>query len=933
MKVFIGNTGGRSYAFGVPANDLKMLPGGGLAFAAGAAGDSGLAKAVGAAFAKSAGAGLIALATEAAEDVLEPAAAYWREFAGEFLVSLCQAPPSQREGEWVDVATPGQADLENWKSKAPPAPGMEYLSVERLVDLWESMNAYAAAEVADHEGALDGWLRKRHPLWRMVGRVTFHLAENKSNQEFPFAFLATYTHRLSKGARLQYLPLGRALKQSIESSDLRRLESLLAPVQRAAELSDLARELLDSRKVFQALAWTPAEAFRFLQAVPRLEAGGVIVKVPDWWSGGRPSKPQVGVTLDSKKKTTVGFAAMLGFDVNVCLDGENLTPEQLQALMDSAGNLVSIKGRWVEIDRERLSQALDHWRRAALAVAEGALSFAQGMRMLAGLTFGETSGIGALDAAMAAEGGGDWSLITAGGRFRELLDLLRDPGSGDGQSVVIPGNELKADLRPYQQAGVDWLWQLSQLGLGGCLADDMGLGKTLQVIALLLKMREARSGPAVSPSLVVVPASLVGNWRAEIERFAPSLRARYAHASQMPRDELGALADEIGKGGIDVVITTYGMLGRIDGLAETEWRMVVLDEAQAIKNPRTAQSKKVREVAGGSPSRFALTGTPIENSVGDLWALFDFLNPGLLGTATRFREVSASLAAGTGGDSEGYAKLRTLVSPYILRRLKTDRSVISDLPDKTEVRALCSLTKGQATLYQKTVLQLAEDLKEAEGIERNGLVLTYLMRLKQICNHPALWTGSGNFDARDSGKLRRLREICQEVASRGEKVLVFSQFREMCGPLSEFLEGDDIFGRAGLLLHGGTAVKRRQKLVEQFQRDNGPPFFVISLKAGGTGLNLTAASHVIHFDRWWNPAVENQATDRAFRIGQKNNVLVHKFVCSGTIEERIDRVISEKQELANEILGTSDGAGKMLTAMSNDELLEFVAMDLEAAVF
>lgn len=902
-------------------------------FGDGAEKRSGRSKVVSLVLSKSVGAGLIALATEAAEEVLAPAASYWREFAGEFLIRLCQAPPSQREGEWVDVAVLDRADLEMWKGKAPPAAGMEYLSVDRLADFWVSMNAYAAAEVAEHAGAVDEWLKKRHPLWRMVGRVTFHLAENKSNEEFPFAFLATYTHRLSKGARLQYLPLGRALKQSIESNDLRRLESLLAPVQRAAELSDLAREMLDSRKVFQALAWTPADAFRFLQAVPRLEAGGVIVKVPDWWSGGRPSKPQVGVTLDSKKKTTVGFAAMLGFDVNVCLDGENLTPEQLQALMESAGNLVSIKGRWVEIDRERLGQALDHWRRAAVAVAEGGLSFAQGMRMLAGFTFGEASGISELDAAMSAEGGGDWSLITAGGKFRELLHQLRDPGAGDGKAVVKLGKELKADLRPYQQAGVDWLWQLSQLGLGGCLADDMGLGKTLQVIALLLKLRRTRDEESVTPSLVVVPASLVGNWRAELERFAPSLQARYAHASQMPRDELATLADQISKRSIDVVITTYGMLGRIDGLADIDWRMVVLDEAQAIKNPRTTQSKKVREVASGSPTRFALTGTPIENSVGDLWALFDFLNPGLLGTATRFREVSACLAEGSGGDSAGYAKLRTLVSPYILRRLKTDRSVISDLPDKTEVRALCSLTKGQATLYQKTVLQLAEDLKEAEGIERNGLVLTYLMRLKQICNHPALWTGSGNFDAKDSGKLRRLREICQEVASRGEKVLVFSQFREMCGPLTEFLEADDIFGRAGLLLHGGTAVQRRQKLVEQFQGDNGPPFFVISLKAGGTGLNLTAASHVIHFDRWWNPAVENQATDRAFRIGQKNNVLVHKFVCSGTIEERIDRVISEKQELADEILGTSAGAEKMLTAMSNEELLEFVSMDLEAAIF
>jgi non-specific serine/threonine protein kinase len=917
------------------SHEIQLLPNGHLVAVDSVTGSSGsiLPAPVRRAFSESPAAGLIALATDAVEDVLDPAASYWREFGAEFLVRLCQAPPSQREGEWIEVAPPSQDEMELLRSKAPPAPGMEYLSADRLAKFWAGMNAYAAAEVAEHEGALDEWLRRRNPLWRLVGRVTFHLAENKTNEEQPFAFLATYTQRLSKGGRLQYLPLGRALKQSVDKNDLRLLESLLAPVQKAAEHSELARELLDSRKVFRVLAWSPSQAFEFLQAVPHLESGGVIVKVPDWWSGGRPSRAKVAVALDAKKKTSVGFDAMLGFDVYASLEGEELTPEEWQTLMVSEGSLVSIKGRWVEVDRERLQQAMDHWRRAAAAVAEGGLSFAQGMRMMSGFFVGE-SGLASLDEAIEVEGGGDWSEITAGGRLRDLLSQLRDPGGDDAGGDVKLGRALRADLRPYQQQGLNWLWQLYGLGLGGCLADDMGLGKTLQVIALLLKIRSTRrerTAENLLPSLVIVPASLVGNWRAEIERFAPSLVARYAHPSQTPREELLNLFDDLVE--VDVVITTYAMLSRIGQLSEISWHLVIIDEAQAIKNPRTAQTRRVKEVAKSAHARIAMTGTPIENSVADLWSLFDFLNPGLLGKATRFREITKQLVERAGEGGDGFAKLRRLVGPYILRRLKTDRTVISDLPDKTEVRASCSLTKGQATLYRRSVKQLAEDLKDKEGIERKGLVLSYLMRFKQICDHPALWTGSGNFDARESGKLKRLREICQEIASRGEKVLVFSQFREMCDPLVEFLEGDDLFGRSGLLLHGGTPVKKRQQLVEQFQSDAGPPFFVISLKAGGTGLNLTAASHVIHFDRWWNPAVEDQATDRAFRIGQKNNVLVHKFVCSGTIEDRIDKVISEKRELAGEILGSAGGAEKLLTEMGDAELIDFVSVDLETAVF
>lgn len=893
-------------AYTTELNDLRLLPNGHLV----ADGSGYLGKSIVKAFADNSGAGLIALATDAVEDSLPVAASYWRDFGGEFLTQLCQAPPSEA-GKLVPI--PDDFWMLDFLAKAPPAPGMEYVNSDRLADFWEGMNAHTAAEIAANEGTLEDWLKKRNPLWRMVGRVSFHLAENKTNEEYPFAFLATYTHRLSKGGRLQYLPLGKALKEYAGKQDTRALESLLAPVQAAAETSELAQELLESKRVFHALAWGPDEAFGFIQAVPDFENAGLIVKVPDWWQSGRPSKPMVSVSLDTKKKQSVGLDALLGFDVSATLDGEQLTKEEWDAILNSSGNLISLKGKWVEVDREKLLQVMKHWRKAEGAAARGELSFAQGMRMLAGFRGLEATGDPELDAAL--EASGDWTEITAGGRLQKLLGEMRTPEI-DGE--IVPG-DLHATLRPYQEAGLNWLWLTRSLGLGGCLADDMGLGKTIQVIALLLKIYGEGEGWSRNkrlPSVVVVPASLMGNWQAEFEKFAPSLDVVYAHPSMTPREELEAGVPE----NTDVVVTTYGMLKRLDFLLAQQWELGILDEAQAIKNARTGQTRLAKALQ--TRARLALTGTPIENSVADLWSLFDFLNPGLLGSATKFKEAISTMG------SSGYEGLRRLVGPYILRRLKTDKSIISDLPDKTEVRALCSLTKGQAAMYQKSIQQLGKDLKEKEGIERSGLVLQYLMRFKQICNHPGLWTGSGNFPAKDSGKFKRLAEICEEIRSRGEKVLIFTQFREMTGPLADFLESDAVFGRAGLVLHGGTPVKKRQQLVEQFQSDTGPPFFVISLKAGGTGLNLTAASHVIHFDRWWNPAVENQATDRAFRIGQKRNVLVHKFVCQGTIEERIDKVIAAKQEVAEEILDTG-GTEKMLTAMGDEELLKFVALDIE----
>jgi non-specific serine/threonine protein kinase len=421
-----------------------------------------------------------------------------------------------------------------------------------------------------------------------------------------------------------------------------------------------------------------------------------------------------------------------------------------------------------------------------------------------------------------------------------------------------------------------------------------------------------------------VPASLLGNWRAEARRFAPSLKLTFLHPAETERHTLERIAKspEQNLRQTDLVITTYAMLTRQDWLTQMDWRLLILDEAQTIKNPSTHQCKAVKKLS--AQARIALTGTPVENRLGDLWSLFDFLNPGLLGSANVFKSFIKSLVA---REENRFAPLRKLVGPYVLRRLKTDRSIIADLPEKTETTRFCHLTKTQIGLYEQTVRQLQSALQNADGIARRGLVLQTLMRLKQVCNHPSQLVGDGNYVAADSGKLLRLGEVCEELAQRQEKVLVFTQFREIIDALADHLAA--VFGRTGLVLHGGTTVKKRKTLVEQFQRDDGPPFFILSLKAGGTGLNLTAASHVIHFDRWWNPAVENQATDRAFRIGQKRNVLVHKFVTSGTIEERIDAMIAEKRQIAAEILDT-DGEIN-LTELPDDELMELVRLDVTRA--
>jgi SNF2 family DNA or RNA helicase len=522
-----------------------------------------------------------------------------------------------------------------------------------------------------------------------------------------------------------------------------------------------------------------------------------------------------------------------------------------------------------------------------------------------------------------------------------LGDLL----SGQADERLTPAGTpagFHGTLRPYQQRGLSWLSFLGGLGIGAVLADDMGLGKTVQILALLqlspggATPRTPRCTPDGSaivsgapspegttphgPTLLICPMSLVGNWQREAERFTPGLAVHVHHgADRLAGDELAtALAVA------DLVITTYQTAVRdLAALSQPRWARVVCDEAQAIKNHLSRQAKAVRALPAAS--RIALTGTPVENQLSDLWSLMEFANPGMLGSAKSFRERYA-VPIERHGSAEAAQQLRLVTQPFVLRRLKTDKTIISDLPAKQEMKVWCNLTQEQASLYAATVADMLSRIDSAsDDMTRRGLVLATMAKLKQVCNHPAHLLGDGSRLPGRSGKLARLEELCEEIAAEGDKALCFTQYAEFGRMLQPYLAART--GCPVLFLHGGTPKKQRDAMVARFQEADEPMLFLLSLKAGGTGLNLTAANHVIHVDRWWNPAVEDQATDRAFRIGQRRDVQVRKFVCVGTLEERIDAMIEQKKALAEQIVGTGES---WLTELSTAALREVLALSPEA---
>ena len=651
-------------------------------------------------------------------------------------------------------------------------------------------------------------------------------------------------------------------------------------------------------------------AYRFLREGARLLGqAGFAVRVPPWWT--KPSA-RLGVKLQARPASSssgsdsegrFGMEAICAYDWQVSLGGETLSAAEFRTLARLKVPLVRFRGEWVELRPEEVEAALRLFERGE----SGEMSAAEVLRL--------ATGADEPDAGLPLVG------VEAQGWLGELL------GSGGDARIepveAPPG--FAGELRPYQRRGVSWLAFLDRRGVGACLADDMGLGKTVQLLALLLAERpesangQGRKKKSPAPTLLVCPMSVVGNWQREAARFAPVLRVHVHHGAE----RLSGPALKRAVRGSDLVLTTYALAARDrEELAAVEWGRVVLDEAQNVKNAAARQTQAVRSLR--APRRIALTGTPVENRLAELWSILEFLNPGLLGSATDFRRRFAKPIERF-RDPDAAARLQRLTRPFVLRRLKTDRAIIQDLPEKQEFTVPCNLTREQASLYQATVDEMLARIESSEGIERKGLVLATLLRLKQVCNHPAQLLQDHSALAGRSGKLERLEEILEEVLAVGDRALVFTQFAEMGHLLQRYL--GERLGREVPFLYGGMRKPARDALVARFQGADGPPVLLLSLKAGGVGLNLTAANHVIHFDRWWNPAVEDQATDRAFRIGQRRDVQVRKLVCAGTLEERIDEMIADKRALAASVLGTGEA---WLTELSTAELRRVVALSADA---
>jgi superfamily II DNA or RNA helicase len=725
--------------------------------------------------------------------------------------------------------------------------------------------------------------------------ATFTLRFLLQSPDDPSLLVAAAEVWQTRGRNLELF--GRAFRDPQESllEALGRAARVFTPLEAALAAGQPDRLELDA-----------AAAWRFLtEGAPLLSEIGFGVIVPSELTAAGQRRLRLRMRVGSQAKVAgqvagaagLGLDEVLAFEWQAAIGDASLSARELSALADQKAPLVRYRGAWVAIDPHELGQIQQR-----LAGGPGRISVRE-----------------ALHAALAGETreAGMSAVVSASGSFAELLARVRAPATEE----LPPPAALRAALRPYQARGLAWLSTLAALGLGACLADDMGLGKTVQLLAFLLRRAESAASDE-RPALLVAPTSVVGNWEREIERFAPSLRVARHYGGERARS-----AEDFPRAPGSLVVTTYGLLRRDAALlAQIDWSVVVLDEAQNIKNSASATASAARGLR--ADQRFALTGTPVENRLAELWSILEFANPGLLGPLEVFRREFA-VPIERYGNEPATERLRRIVSPFVLRRLKSDPAVISDLPAKNEMNVVCTLTREQATLYKAVVDEEMRRIESADGIERRGRVLALLSYLKQICNHPAQYLSERAPLAQRSGKLARLSEMLEEALAAGDKALVFTQFREMgerlVAHLSATLACEVIF------LHGGTSKRARDELVQRFQdgANHAPRIFVLSLKAGGTGLNLTAANHVFHYDRWWNPAVEDQATDRAYRIGQTRSVQVHKLLCAGTVEEKVDSLLARKRGLAASVVGTGE---RFITELDNRELRDLFALSSDASV-
>lgn len=806
--------------------------------------------------------------------------------AASFVKALARNPEIEFLREKI-IVEPETEEIDYILHSAPYMNGMEYLNKSWIRRIWNGLNAVFSTEIRAYKGYVADFFTSQNPDIHPVGRIFFHLVESRK-EDYPFAFLATYSTGIGNDGKSKHLPLKNALIEY--KDDNKKLLELLSTVNKASQKSVFISELVDSGEIFHPIGLTGKEAYTFLKEIPLYEEAGILCRMPNWWKN-KSNSLRLSVSIGKNEPSRLGFKALVDFNARLSIGNEKITVDELKKLLSETEGLAFIKGKWVEVNHEKLRETLLAFEQAQKLTGNAGMSMMEAMHFQ--LNASEI---------MKIPGEACELEVTNGEWLDTVVSRLTHP---DEIEVASCGGDFHAELRTYQQRGLSWLNFMKTLGLGACLADDMGLGKTIQVIALLNYIKAQKH----EKTLLVIPASLIGNWMNEICKFAPSLKFMVLHPSEntVVIDNSGELPE-----GYDVFITTYGMLLKYEWLKEITWNTLILDEAQAIKNPGTRQTRAVKELK--AEYKIAMTGTPIENRLSDLWSLFDFLNRGLLGSPKEFTDFTKRLKE----NQEGYSRLKKVISPFMLRRLKTDKAVIADLPDKIEMKTFAALSKKQAALYNALVEEIKKKLEmSGEGLERKGLILSSIMKFKQICNHPDQYLGQNIYAENESGKYDRLREICETIYEKRERVLVFTQFKEITGPLREFLE--KVFNHKGLVLHGETPVAKRRDIVERFQGHEYVPFLVLSIKAGGIGLNLTSANHVIHFDRWWNPAVENQATDRAFRIGQQKNVIVHKFITKGTIEEKIDLMIEEKIKLSNDII--PDVQENWITEMDNKQLM------------
>ncbi len=827
---------------------------------------------------------------------------------------VCRAEQGRHDAH--ELATSAVHAMLDAAMRAALPPGTDLLPPRRgrrpkrlpVTEAWLTALALPDGRFEADPADLDMLAESLRP-WADVGvgkagpaRATFRLSEAESEEapavpgwRLEFLLQSMADHSLLVPAEQAWNDSG-ALSRWLAHPE----ELLLAELGRANRIyPELAAALRTTRPTH---LWLDAEgAHHFLSTVAALlDEAGFGVLLPSWWDRRR----KLGLALSAHtpvdgvvaKASKFGRDQLVEFRWELAVGDDTLTEDEIAALAETKAPLIRLRGQWVAVDPHQLRRGLDFLARKPT----GPMTAAE----IITLASRHPDDVDTPLQVISVRADGWLGELLSGTTAQSLRPLDPPPG-------------FTATLRPYQRRGLSWLAFLSSLGLGSCLADDMGLGKTVQLLAL--ECLERYRAPHNGPTLLLCPMSLVGNWQREAARFAPDLRVYPHHGGARLHGD--GLRERLGD--TDLVVTTYATASRdIDELAGYEWHRVVLDEAQAVKNSLSRGAKAVRRLDAGH--RVALTGTPMENRLAELWSIMDFLNPGLLGSAELFRTRYA-IPVERYGQIEPADRLRAITRPYVLRRLKTDPAIIDDLPQKIEIKQYCQLTTEQASLYQSIVDDMLERIENTQGIERRGNVLAAMTKLKQVCNHPAQLLHDRSPIGTRSGKVIRLEEILEEILAEGDRVLCFTQFTAFAEMLMPHLATR--FGQDVLYLHGGTPKERRDEMVARFQSGFGPPIFLLSLKAGGTGLNLTAANHVIHLDRWWNPAVENQATDRAFRIGQKRTVQVRKFICTGTLEERIDDMIEEKKALAD--LVVSDGE-RWLTELSTRDLREVFALSAGA---